>query len=78
MGASVAVIAFLPWLDRSLVVDGHRGPIYKSSPRGFAVALTLGYLGTQPPSPSGQLISRRSSLVYNFGLSYMARKIDKC
>jgi ubiquinol-cytochrome c reductase cytochrome b subunit len=66
MGASVVIIAFLPWLDRSPVKSiRYRGPIYKSFLTAFVVAfLILGYLGTQPPSPLGQIVSQICSVIY--------------
>ena len=82
MGASVVVIAFLPWLDRSPVKSiRYRGPIYKSFLTAFVIAfLTLGYFGTQPPSPVGEVISQICSLIYFsfFLLMPWYSKIDKC
>ena len=48
MGASVVIIAFLPWLDKSPAKSiRYRGPIYKGFLAAFVVAfLILGYLGT--------------------------------
>ena len=82
MGASVVVIGFLPWLDRSPVKSiRYRGPIYKTFLAAFVIAfLTLGYLGTLPPSPAGQLISQICSVIY-FGFFLLMpwySKIDKC
>jgi ubiquinol-cytochrome c reductase cytochrome b subunit len=78
----VVVIAFLPWLDRSPVKSiRYRGPIYKRFLTLFVIAfLTLGYLGTQPPSPMGQIISQICSVIY-FGFFLLMpwySKIDKC
>lgn len=82
MGASVVVIAFLPWLDRSPVKSiRYRGPIYKSFLTAFVIAfLTLGYFGTQPPSPVGEVVSQICSLIYFsfFLLMPWYSKIDKC
>jgi len=82
MGASVVVIAFLPWLDRSPVKSiRYRGPIYKGFLTAFVIAfLILGYLGTQPPSPVGEIVSQLCSLVYFafFLLMPWYSKIDKC
>ena len=47
----------------------------------FVIAfLTLGYLGTQPPSELGQILSQMCSLVYFafFLLMPWYSKIDKC
>ena len=82
MGASVMIIALLPWLDRSPVKSiRYRGPIYKGFLTAFVIAfLTLGYLGTQPPSELGQILSQMCSLVYFafFLLMPWYSKIDKC
>ena len=82
MGASVVIIGFLPWLDRSPVKSiRYRGPIYKGFLSAFVIAfLTLGYLGTQPPSASGELISQICSVIYFcfFLLMPWYSKIDKC
>jgi hypothetical protein len=52
MGASVVIIAFLPWLDRSPVKSiRYRGPIFKTLLTIFVICFfILGFLGTQPPS----------------------------
>ena len=82
MGASVMIIALLPWLDCSPVKSiRYRGPIYKGFLTAFVIAfLTLGYLGTQPPSELGQILSQMCSLVYFafFLLMPWYSKIDKC
>ena len=82
MGASVVIIALLPWLDRSPVKSiRYRGPIYKGFLTVFVIAfLTLGYLGTQPPSPSSELISQICTVIYFsfFLLMPWYSKIDKC
>ena len=82
MGASVMIIGFLPWLDRSPVKSiRYRGPIYKSFLAAFVVSfLILGYLGTQPPAPVRQLISQICTIIY-FSFFLMMpwySKIDKC
>ncbi len=82
MGASVMIIALLPWLDRSPVKSiRYRGPIYKGFLTIFVIAfLTLGYLGTQPPSPASELISQICTVIYFsfFLLMPWYSKIDKC
>ena len=82
MGAGVVILAFLPWLDRSPVKSiRYRGPIYKGFLTAFVIAfLILGYLGTQPPSPVGELLSQVCSLIYFsfFLLMPWYSKIDKC
>ena len=82
MGASVVIIALLPWLDRSPVKSiRYRGPIYKGFLTIFVIAfLALGYLGTQPPSPASELISQICTVIYFsfFLLMPWYSKIDKC
>ena len=82
MGASVVILAFLPWLDRSPVKSiRYRGPIYKGFLAAFVISfLILGYLGTLPPSPMGQIVSQICSDIY-FGFFLLMpwySKIDKC
>jgi ubiquinol-cytochrome c reductase cytochrome b subunit len=82
MGASVMIIGFLPWLDRSPVKSiRYRGPIYKGFLAAFVVAfLILGYLGTQPPAPVSQVISQICTIIY-FSFFLMMpwySTIDKC
>jgi ubiquinol-cytochrome c reductase cytochrome b subunit len=52
MGASVMILFFVPWLDRSPVRSiRYRGPIYKTALMIFVAAfLTLGVCGMKPPS----------------------------
>ena len=66
MGAAVVVFAFLPWLDRSPVRSiRYRGPITKVMLGLFVVVfLILGYLGTQPPSKVGELVSQVCTVFY--------------
>lgn len=82
MGASVLLFAFLPWLDRSPAKSiRYRGPIYKIFLALFVVSFfILGYLGIQPPSDMGTLISRICSIIYFafFLLMPFYTKIDKC
>jgi len=75
------VIAFLPWLDKSPVKSiRYRGPIYKTFLAAFVIAFfILGYLGTQPPSPVGEIVSQVCSAIY-FGFFLLMpwySKIDK-
>ncbi|MBL8484529.1 MAG: cytochrome bc complex cytochrome b subunit [Rhodocyclaceae bacterium] len=66
MGLSVMIFFALPWLDKSPVKSiRYRGPIYKSALTIFVIAfLILGYLGTQPPSPTGEIVSQICTLIY--------------
>jgi ubiquinol-cytochrome c reductase cytochrome b subunit len=52
MGASIVVLFFLPWLDRSPVKSiRYRGPIYKVALTIFVVSfIILGICGLKPPS----------------------------
>jgi len=82
MGASVAIIGLLPWLDRSPVKSiRYRGPIYKGALAAFVAAfVVLGYLGTQPPARVSQEISQICTVIY-FAFFLMMpwySKIDKC
>jgi ubiquinol-cytochrome c reductase cytochrome b subunit len=66
MGAAVIILFFLPWLDSSPVKSIRYRPGWHKAVYGVFVVdfLVLGYLGTQPPSPSGQLISQVGTLFY--------------
>ncbi len=82
MGGSVAVMIFLPWLDRSPVRSiRYRGPMHKCFLASFVAAfLALGYLGLQPFSPVNQAVSQFCTLVYFsfFLLMPWYSRIDKC
>lgn len=65
-GSSVVIIALLPWLDHSPVRSIRYRPrwhLYVLIVFGLAF-LTLGYLGTQPPSPIGGVVSQVCTLLY--------------
>jgi len=66
MGLAVVILFFLPWLDKSPVKSiRYRPTSHKAIYAVFAVAfLILGYLGTQPPSPTGELVSQVCTLIY--------------
>ncbi len=66
MFSSIGILFFLPWLDRSPVYSiRYRGPLYKIALTLFVLSfLTLGYLGTIPPSPQLTLIAQVASFVY--------------
>ena len=83
MGASVVIIAFLPWLDRSPVKSiRYRGPIYKS----FLTALRHLLLHPRLPRhaaavagrPAGFADLQRRSTFAFFLLMPWYSKIDKC
>jgi ubiquinol-cytochrome c reductase cytochrome b subunit len=66
MGGAVIILFFLPWLDSSPVKSIRYRPGWHKWTYGVFVVvfLVLGYLGTQPPSPTGQLISQIGTLFY--------------
>ncbi|RMG28649.1 MAG: cytochrome bc complex cytochrome b subunit [Gammaproteobacteria bacterium] len=80
MAVSVGILFFLPWLDRSPVKSiRYRGPIYKTALGLFVIAfLTLGYLGTLPPTPGRTLVARICATYYFafFFLMPIYTKID--
>ncbi len=82
MGASVVVIAFLPWLDRSPVKSiRYKGPIFKIVLAIFVVCFfILGYLGVLPPSEIRILVAQICSVLYFafFLLMPWYSKLDKC
>jgi ubiquinol-cytochrome c reductase cytochrome b subunit len=66
MGASIVVLFFLPWLDRSPVKSiRYKGMIFKFALFLFVVSFFgLGYLGMQAPTPTFTLLSRIFSVIY--------------
>ncbi|MCK2089302.1 cytochrome b [Thauera aromatica] len=82
MGASVVIIAFLPWLDRSPVKSmRYKGPVFKIAVAVFVVCFfILGYLGVLPPTPGRTLVSQICSVLYFafFLLMPWYSKLDKC
>ena len=66
MGASTLIFFFLPWLDRSPVKSiRYRPALHLYFYIVFVLAfLILGYLGTQPPSPVGEVVSQVCTLIY--------------
>ena len=65
-GGSVVILAFLPWLDHSPVKSiRYRPHWHKYVYLVFGLAfLTLGYLGTQPPTETKTMISQVCTLIY--------------
>lgn len=65
-GLSVVILAFLPWLDYSKAKSiRYRPQWHKYIYILFAIAfLTLGYLGTQPPTEMRTLVSQVCTLFY--------------
>jgi ubiquinol-cytochrome c reductase cytochrome b subunit len=81
MGAAIVVLFFLPWLDRSPVKSiRYKGVLYKSALAVFVISfVALGYLGTQPATPTLTTFARIFSVLY-FGffiLMPIYTKLDK-
>ncbi len=66
MGGAIVVLFLLPWLDRSKVKSiRYRGGIYKKALLLFVLSfIGLGYLGTQPATPTATTIARILTAVY--------------
>jgi len=66
MGAAIAVLFVLPWLDRSPVKSiRYRGGLFKLALAVFVVSfVALGYLGTQPATPVLTNFARLFSILY--------------
>jgi ubiquinol-cytochrome c reductase cytochrome b subunit len=66
MGGSVLILFLLPWLDHSPVKSIRYRPGWHKAVYGVFVAFffVLGYLGIQPPSPTGTLIAQVGTLYY--------------
>jgi ubiquinol-cytochrome c reductase cytochrome b subunit len=66
MAGAIFVLFLLPWLDRSPVKSiRYRGGIYKIAITVFVISfIALGYLGTQPATPTMTWFARGFSLLY--------------
>ncbi len=66
MGGAVLILFLLPWLDRSPVKSiRYRPDWHKYVYFVFVVFfLALGYLGSQPPSATGNYVSQLGTLIY--------------
>ena len=65
LGAAIALIAFLPWLDTSPVRSARFRPLFRFFFWVFvAVGFGLGYLGSQEVSDGGTMVARILSLYY--------------
>ncbi|WP_456380231.1 cytochrome b [Thiolapillus sp.] len=66
MFAAIAVLFFLPWLDKSPVKSiRYKGPIFKGMIAMFVVVfIILGYLGMLAPTPMGTLMSQICTVLY--------------
>ena len=82
MGASIAMLFLLPWLDRSPVKSvRYKGWIFKAALAIFIVSFVgLGYLGTVPATPVATWFSRIFSVLYFVFFLTMPfySKWDKC
>jgi len=66
MGGAVIILFFLPWLDNSPVKSIRYRPQWHKVLYGIFVVffVVLGYLGIQPPSDIGTLVSQAGTLFY--------------
>lgn len=66
MGASLVILFFLPWLDKSPVKSiRYRGGIFKAALAIFIAAFfLLGWLGTQPAEGINTLLAQISMFIY--------------
>ncbi|MDE1947861.1 MAG: cytochrome bc complex cytochrome b subunit [Burkholderiales bacterium] len=66
MGGSVVILFFLPWLDKSPVKSIRYRPGWHRWMLAIFVVyfFVLGYLGIQPPSPTGTVIAQVGTLFY--------------
>jgi ubiquinol-cytochrome c reductase cytochrome b subunit len=66
MGASIVVLFFLPWLDRSPVRSiRYRGPIYKTMLTIFVLSfISLGICGLKPPSGIYPTLAKICTVLY--------------
>ena len=81
MGASIAMLFLLPWLDRSPVKSiRYRGLLFKLALAIFVISfIGLAYLGTVPATPIATLFSRIFAVLYFafFLLMPFYSKLDK-
>ena len=82
MGAAIAVLFLIPWLDRSPVRSmRYKGILSKSALAIFAVSfVALGYLGATPTTPTATLMARIFTVLYFlfFLLMPIYTAIEKC
>jgi ubiquinol-cytochrome c reductase cytochrome b subunit len=66
MGGAVVILVGLPWLDKSPVKSIRYRPSWHKLVYGVFVInfVILGYLGVQPPSPTGEMVSQVGTLIY--------------
>jgi len=66
MGLSIVLLFFLPWIDNGLVRSTrYRSGLHKALLLVFAVVfISLGYLGTQPPTPTLKTVAQTLTACY--------------
>jgi ubiquinol-cytochrome c reductase cytochrome b subunit len=66
MGGAIVVLFLLPWLDRSPIRSiRYRGGLYKKALLLFVISfIGLGYLGTQPATPTATTFARIFTVIY--------------
>jgi ubiquinol-cytochrome c reductase cytochrome b/c1 subunit len=65
LGASIVILAFLPWLDTSKVRSANYRPLYRQFFWIFVVVcIGLGWLGSKPPEGAYVLIARIFTVYY--------------
>ncbi len=66
MGGAIVVLFLLPWLDRNPVKSiRYRGGLFKKALLLFVISfIGLGYLGTQPATPTATIMARIFTSVY--------------
>ena len=71
LGASIVVLAFMPWLDTSRVRSANYRPLFRQFLLiFFAVVIGLGYLGSQEPV-GGYVLAARLLTAYYFGFFFI-------
>ncbi|MGO2020106.1 cytochrome b [Psychrobacter sp.] len=82
MGAAIAVLFLIPWLDRSPVRSiRYKGILSKIALTVFAISfIILGYLGATPTTPTATLMARICTVLYFlfFLLMPFYTAIEKC
>ena len=66
MGASLVILFFLPWLDKSKVLSiRYKSPIFKVALALFVISFfILGYLGMKSPTEGRTLVARVCTIYY--------------
>jgi ubiquinol-cytochrome c reductase cytochrome b/c1 subunit len=65
LGASIVILAFLPWLDTSRVCSARYRPLFKQFFWAFVVVcIGLGWLGSKPPEGIYVILARICTIYY--------------